>query len=44
MALRQVLIGSLPDVFQYNDADYGSAIESDHYIKTTQVPYVLHFN
>lgn len=38
MALRQVRIGSLPDVFQYDDGDYGSAIETDHYIKSTQAP------
>lgn len=38
MALRQVRIGSLPDVFQYDDGDFGSAIVTDHFIKTTQAP------
>ena len=38
MALRQIRIGSLPDVFQYDDADFNSAINTDHYIKTTQAP------
>ena len=40
MALRQVRLGSWPDIIQYDDGDFGSAIETDHYIKTTQAPAV----
>ena len=38
MALRQLRIGSLPDVFQYDDGDFDSAIDTDHFIKTSQAP------
>ena len=38
MVLRQVRIGSHPDVVQYDDADFGSAVETDHFIKSTQAP------
>jgi len=33
MTLRQIRIGSLPDIVQYDDADYNSAIETDQPIK-----------
>ncbi|MHA1806540.1 MAG: hypothetical protein ACTSX2_03070 [Candidatus Thorarchaeota archaeon] len=38
MALRQFRIGSFPDALQYDDADYDAAIETDHFIKSTQAP------
>lgn len=38
MAKRTVRIGSLPDVFQYDDGDYDSAIETDHTIKVGTAP------
>lgn len=33
MAVRQIRIGSMADIHQYSDADYDSAIETDHPIK-----------
>lgn len=33
MALRQVRIGSLPDVYQYDDGDFSTAIETDQPIE-----------
>jgi len=40
MADREVRIGSLPDVFHYDDADFDSAIDTDHFIKSSQAPAV----
>ena len=34
MAIRQVRIGSMEDVHQYDDGDYSSAIETDAPIKS----------
>jgi len=33
MAIRTIRIGSMEDIFQYDDADYDSAVETDHTIK-----------
>ena len=33
MATKTIRIGSMEDIFQYDDADYDSAIETDHVIK-----------
>jgi len=38
MGLRQLRVGSLPDVFQYDDADFDAAIDTDHGIRTSQSP------
>jgi hypothetical protein len=38
MALRQVRIGSMEDVQQYDDADFDAAMETDHTIKVGSAP------
>ena len=40
MADREFRIASLPDVFHYDDADFDSAIDTDHFIKSSQAPAV----
>ena len=38
MTLKKLRIGSLPDVFQYDDGDYSTAIESDDPIRINTAP------
>jgi hypothetical protein len=38
MAIKTIRIGSASDIFQYDDGDFDSAIETDHTIKTGVAP------
>lgn len=38
MATKRIRIGSAEDIIQYDDADFDSALETDHTVKVSQAP------